>query len=118
MLNYYNIRVGSGSLRPASGHGSQGRTAAAMSVGTSRSKNGSAKRIQAHTNAYGATAPPTWDITTASCTCTDLAIYNNNLDPVNDTAAFNNFVTWCCNSPYYGGCGPNSFNDPCAGPST
>jgi hypothetical protein len=113
----YQFRVGSGSLRPAAGHGSQGRTAAAMSVGHSRSKNGSAKRIQSHINANGATAPPTWDITTASCTCANQAIAQG-YDPVNNTISFNNIVTYCCNSPYYGGCGPNSGNNPCAGPST
>ena len=46
------------SLTPASGHGHYGRTFSSISVGTSRNKNGSAKRVQAHMNAYGVTSPP------------------------------------------------------------
>ena len=45
-------RLGS-SLTPSSNFGSYGRTYGSMSVGSSRSKNGSAKRIQHHAKSHG-----------------------------------------------------------------
>lgn len=44
-------------LTPSSNFGSYGRTSAAMSVGSSRSKIGSSKRIHAHNKAPGILAP-------------------------------------------------------------
>lgn len=109
----YQFRTGHHSLRPASGHGSHGRTAAAISVGRSTSKNGSSKRIQHHKNAYGATATQTYDITTASCYCAQQAIQAGN-DPVTNTVGFNSAVTVCCNNPRNFGCGgPEGPNPPC-----